>query len=153
MKRALEWASQNNTCNYIRKKAVLPDGTFLTDGAQVPAGTEVKFLIYINNLGNTLSDISIQDVLDPAFSYVPGTLQVDNSLSECTNNACTPTEEDTIFTSVSGAGFKTDATDSDGVRYDGVDTIDVGDQNAAGNGTVDVNANSVWALLFSVTVN
>lgn len=153
LRRSLEWAMAENECSFLQKKAYLPDGTRLQNGAQVGIGSEVKFLIYINNTGLAISDLSLQDILDPTFSYVPGTLQIDNSVPACANNSCTPSEESNIFSVVSAAPYRTDAVDSDGVSFDGIDTIDVGDQNVPGNGTVNAAADSVWALLFSVMIN
>jgi hypothetical protein len=153
LKRSLEWAMGENECSYIQKRSFLPDGTPLADGALIATGTEVKFLIYINNKGVALNDVSTQDILDPTFSYVDGTLQIDNSATECATNICTATEESNIFTAVNATSFITDSINGDGARFNGTNTIDAGDDTVPGNGTININANSVWALLFSVTLN
>ena len=154
LNRSLEWALADNECSFMQKRSFLPDGTPLASGTQVGVGTEVKFLIYINNKGSALSGISIQDILDPAFSYVPGTLQIDNTVSECANNTCTAAEEAAIFAAIDDNAYLTDSANGDRARYDsGSTTIDAGAGNVPGNGIVNVNANSVWALLFSVTLN
>lgn len=153
LRRSIEWALANNECSFMQKRSFLPDGTPLANGAQVGTGVEVKFLIYINNKGAALSDINILDILDPTFVYVPGTLQMDNSLTECANNTCTSAEESAIFSAIDDNTFLTDGAFGDGVSFNGAtDTISVG-QDVPGNGIVNANANSVWALLFSVTMN
>ncbi len=159
MRRSIEWVAMTSSCSFMQKRSFLTDGTPLADGTQLAAGTEVKFLIYINNKGGAINDVSVQDILDPTFSYVQDSLQIDNSLTACTNSVCTQTEENNIFSAAqSGPSFTDDAPpiDSDGASYDntgGIETINIGDQNVPGNGQVDINATSVWALLFSVTLN
>lgn len=153
LRRSLEWAQAETECSFMQKRSFLPDGTPLANGAQVGTGTEIKFMIYINNQGTGLSDISVQDILDPTFNYVPGSLQIDNSVAECALNTCTSTEESNIFSAVDATLLITDSINGDGASFDGTNTIDTGDQNVPGNGTINVNANSVWALLFSVTIN
>ncbi len=153
MKRSLEWAAQNGSCYNLQKRSFLTDGTPLPDGTQLPAGTEVKFLIYINNKGGALADISIRDVLDPAFSYRLDTLQIDNSQPACSGTTCSAAEESSIFSAVSGTAFLSDSPVGDGASLSGTDTITVGSRPVIGNGTVNVAANSVFALLFSVTLN
>jgi len=156
MRRAVDWAAANNGCYRLQKRSYLPDGTPLPDGSQLAAGTEIKFLIYINNRGNTINDISIQDILDPAFLYKPNTLQIDNSLTACASSPCTTLEEQSIYNAAALASPYTDdppPIDADGASFNGTDTINVGDGNVAGNGQVNVSANSVFALLFSVTLN
>ncbi|MBE0502140.1 MAG: hypothetical protein IBX47_11955 [Desulfuromonadales bacterium] len=153
LKRSIEWAAQANTCSRLTKRAFLPDGTALTSGTQLAAGTEVKFLIYINNTGNAQSDVSVQDILDPAFTYRPATLQIDNSLPNCASSPCPPATEAAVFALVNAAVIRSDDVNLDGVRFDGINTIDAGDQNVPGNGVININANSIWALLFSATLN
>ena len=132
----------------------MPDGTPITDGAQLAAGTEIKFLIYINNKGGAISDISIQDILDPAFTFVDDSLQFDNSQPACASNTCSAAEELAIFTAVSGTTTIVNGPTGTDVSYNtGTRTVHVGDQNESGNSQVDVAANSVYAILFSVTLN
>ncbi len=87
-------------------------------------------------------------MLDAAFQYQTGTIQVDNSVGECALAACTAAEEQTIFTTVDGAAFLSDAVDGDVASITG-STMDVGNQNAA-NAQFDIAADKVWAILFSV---
>ena len=134
----------------ITKRAFSPDGTPIPTGATIPSGVEFKFLLYINNQGIARSDVSVRDVLDPAFQYEAGTIQVDNSVAACVAAVCTAAEELTIFAAVDGAGFLSDAVDSDVGSYTGASlSVDAGNQNVA-NLQLDINANVVWAILFSV---
>ncbi len=136
------------------KRAFLTDGTRLADGATLPAGTAVHFLLYINNRGGAVNDLSVQDALLPAFTYQNNTLRVDNSVASCAAASCTALEEDAILAAVKGAGISTESIDGDGVRYDsGTTTIDAGDQNVLGNGQVNLAPARTWALLFEAIVN
>ncbi len=56
----------------------------------------------------------------------------------------------TIFTAADGAAVLTDAVDGDVASYTGASTsVDAGNENVA-NLQLDINADAVWALLFSV---
>jgi parallel beta-helix repeat protein len=133
----------------ITKRAFFPDGTPIPNTATVPSGVLFHFLLYINNPNGGRLDISMQDVLDPGFTYEAGTLRLDNSVASCAAAACTPAEEAAIFTSVAGSAPLTDAVDADAGSFNGGNTVDAGDQNAA-NAQVDIAGNSVLALLVSV---
>jgi hypothetical protein len=134
----------------IVKRAYWLDGTAIPTGATIPSGVEFKYLLYINNANVARTDISVRDVLDPAFLYQPGTIQVDNSVAQCATATCSVAEELAIFTATAAAAFQTDLIDGDVASYSGGSlSIDAGDQNVA-NPQLDINANSVWAILFSV---
>jgi hypothetical protein len=153
MKRALEWASQDNTCAFLYKRAFSSIGTPIINSATLPIGSEIKFLMYINNKGGFVSDINVLDILDTAtFSYVENSLKMDNTIGECAANTCTAAEEALIFSAVDDNTALSKGTDNDGVRYDDVNTVEAG-EGTTNNGQVDVNGNTVWALLFSVTIN
>lgn len=128
----------------LNKMAFLANGTQLTSGATLPRGTEVRFVIYIDNPTLfPLNDVSVQDVLDPAFAYQAGSMKVDNSLSSGAAQAL-------IYSTVNAvAGTVSDAIDGDVASAVGV-TIDVGNSVVGGNGQLDVAADSVWAVLFKV---
>lgn len=132
----------------IVKRAFLPDSTPIPSGSTVPNFQEFKYLLYINNPGVARSDISLQDILDPAFQYQAGTIQVDNSVGQCAAAICTAAEELAIFNAVNVVGFETDGVDGDVASYT-APNIDVGNENT-GNLQLDINGNSVWAILFSV---
>jgi hypothetical protein len=139
------------TCNpnlTIIKRAFQTDGTPIPTGSVVPDYLEFKYLLYINNPGGARTDISVRDVLDPAFQYQLESMQVDNSVAECAAAICDAAEELAIFTAVNGAPVLTDALGDDVVSYAAA-TIDAGNGNV-GNLQLDINANAVWAILFSV---
>ncbi|MCH8336114.1 MAG: hypothetical protein IIC61_09525, partial [Proteobacteria bacterium] len=55
-----------------------------------------------------------------------------------------------IFTAVNGAAFLSDAVDGDAASYTGASlSVDAGNGNV-GNLQLDINADAVWAILFSV---
>ena len=139
----------------IVKRAFLSsDGSPIADTSTLPKGTKVKYLIYTNNPGVAVSDISVRDVLEATFLYQgvaetgTSSLKVNNSTAACTLVDCTAGEETTIFNDVDATAVKTEGVDGDEVSITGV-TIDAGDQNVA-NATVNIAANTVWALLFEV---
>ncbi|MCH8944516.1 MAG: hypothetical protein IH910_06985, partial [Proteobacteria bacterium] len=134
----------------IIKVAFETDGTPIPSGSVVPNCLEIKFLLYINNKGGARTDISVRDVLDPAFQYQTGTIKVDNSVAECALTACTPAEELAIFTAVNATIALTDAVDGDAASYTGGSlSIDAGNRYV-GNPQLDISGNAVWAILFSV---
>jgi len=134
----------------LTKTAFLPDGTPIPTGSILPGFQEFKYLLYINNKDVAKIDVSVRDVLDPVFQYQLGTIQVDNSVAECALNVCTAAEELAIFTAVDGAAFLSDAVDGDVASYTvGSLSVDAGNSTEA-NLQLDINANAVWAILFSV---
>ncbi len=141
------------------KRAFQADGTPIPDGSSLPAGLPVRFLLYIDNSGGAAADVSVNDVLDPTFAYVSGSIKVDNALlsaATCPGGVC---DEAAIFAKVDGApnvcgsfGFEcTDLPDADVVSFAGV-TLDAGNGSVPGNAQLDIPAGRVWALLFSVTI-
>ena len=140
--------TDNDLVPAVIKRAFLPDGTSIPTGMTIPSGLEFKYLLYINNTGGAVSDVSVRDALDAAFQYQSPTIQVDNSVAACALVACTAAEELTIFTAVDSAAVLSDAPDGDVASYV-APNIDAGDGNA-GNLQLDINANMVWAMLFSV---
>ena len=131
----------------IVKRAFWPDSTAIPTGATIPSGVEFKYLLYVNNPGGLRTDVTVRDVLDPAFQYQTGTIKIDNSLAECGAAVCTPVEEQAIFTAVDGTAILTDAVDGDVASFAGA-IVDAGDGNV-GNLQLDINGSAVWAILFS----
>jgi hypothetical protein len=124
------------------KQAILAsDGSPITNSSTLPRGTVFKFLIYVDNIGPARTDVSVQDVLDPAFAYSTGSLKVDNS-------AANGSTVGAIYTAVNGTSPLTDVIDADVASISG-STIDVGNRFVA-NGRLDIAANRIWALLFTV---
>jgi hypothetical protein len=134
----------------ITKAAFDTDGAPIPTGATIPSGVGFKFLLYINNHGSAVSDVSVRDILDPAFQYQTATIKVDNSVGECASVSCTPAEVQTIFNAANGAATLSDAVDGDVASYTGAgSTVDAGDENV-GNLQLNISADAVWAMLFNV---
>jgi parallel beta-helix repeat protein len=133
------------------KRAFQPDGTPLANGAALPAGTLVKYLLYVNNPAGAVADVSVQDVLDPAFGYVAASMRIDASTDACVGAVCTPAEEAAILAAAEGGAAGTDAVDGDVVSVTG-STLDAGNQ-AAANAQLDIAAGKVWAIVFTVKMN
>jgi len=140
------------TLALVKKAFVTSTGAALTTGASLPVGTEVDFMIYINNESDILvADVSMQDVLNALFLYKAGTIRIDNATNECAATACTLVEEKAIYDAAILTGALTDAVGADSASIAGV-TIDVGDSVIGGNTQQDAAANKVLALVFTVTM-
>ncbi|UCF31628.1 MAG: right-handed parallel beta-helix repeat-containing protein [bacterium] len=139
-----EFASNLMTPLVLVKQAFLAsDGSPLSNSSTLPRGSVIRFLIFIDNGGPVRNDVSVQDVLDPAFAYSAGSLRVDN-------NAPGGASVGDIYASVSAAASLTDTIDADVASITG-STINVGNRFVS-NGQLDIAANRVWALLFTVTM-
>lgn len=135
----------------VKTAFLTSDGSPIASGSTVPQGTSVDFMIYVNNLGSVpVNDTSIQDILDPLFAYQVTTIRVDNSIANCAAALCTVAEEATIYTAAAGAATSSDGIDADTASFNGGTTVDVG--TAAGNGQLNVAANTVLAVVFTVQV-
>jgi uncharacterized repeat protein (TIGR01451 family) len=135
--------SLSSTTLALTKMAFLADGTQLATGANLPRGTEVRFVIYVDNTTLfPINDVSLQDVLDPAFGYITGSMKYNNALAAGASEAL-------IYTTVNAvaASVATDAISDDVASAVGV-TIDVGNSVVGTNTQVDIAADSVWAILF-----
>ncbi len=126
----------------------------LTSGDTLPAGTDVDFMIYVNNKSDLIvADVTIEDVLDALFLYGPAdNIRVNNATAECALAACTAVEELAIYNAARVVAAGTDAVlAGDSISFVGT-TVDVGDENQVGNDQQDAAANSVLAVVFTVTV-
>lgn len=133
----------------VVKRAYWPDGTPIPSGATIPSGVEFKYMLYINNKDFARNDVSVRDVLNPAFQYLAGTIQVSNSVAECATASCTPAEEQAVFAATDAVAFLSDVVDGDVASYNGASTsVDAGNSNAS-NQTLNINGDSVWAIMFS----
>ncbi len=135
--------SLSSTTMALNKMAFLANGTQLTSGATLPRGTEVRFVIYVDNTTLfPITDVSIQDVLDPAFAFQTGSMKYNNTLAAGASDAL-------IYTTVNAvaATVATDVISDDVASAVGV-TIDVGNSVVGTNTQVDIAADSVWAILF-----
>ena len=129
------------------------DGTPITSTTTVPAGTQVDFMIYVNNKSDLqIDDVTIRDTLDALFSYnAPDDIRVDNAVVECALTACTVIEQQAIYDAAILVGAGTDAVSGvDSVSYTGT-SVNVGNANEA-NAQQDAAANRVLAVVFTVTV-
>ena len=138
------------------KRAFQSDGTPIANGATLPRGTAVKFLIYVDNFGAALADVSLQDVLDPAFLYQASSMKVDGTLQSsvvCPAGIC---DEAAIFSQVDGSGTPVSDGDLDGdvASYTALPlpTIDLGDGVKPSNTQLDVAADRVWAVVFTISM-
>ncbi len=132
------------------KRAFQLDETPVPSGSTLPQGTPVKFLIYVNNPGGPVADVSLQDILDSTFGWESGSLKFDSSLPSCAALSCTLAEEDSIFAAVDAGTGGTETVDGDVVSYiAGSTTLDVGDR-VQSNARLDLPGNRVWAVLFTV---
>jgi hypothetical protein len=130
------------------------DGTPIASGSTLPFGTQVDFMIYVNNMSDLqIDDVTIRDTLDALFAYGPvDNIRVDNT-EACSVTICTGIEEQAIYDAAVVAGAGTDvASGADTVSYTiGTTTVDVGNANQ-GNLQQDAAANLVLAVVFTVTV-
>ena len=136
----------------VKTAFLTSNGNPITSGSTLPQGTLVDFMIYVDNKASVvISDVSVQDVLDPLFVYQAGTIRVDNSQANCAGATCNAAEEAAIYAAAAAAAAGTDVVDApDTVSFAGV-TVDVGDQSVA-NGQLDAAANAVLAVVFTVQV-
>lgn len=137
------------TLALLKRAFLASGGSAIADGASLPKGTLVKFLIYINNTTSfVVNDVSLRDTLNGTFSYQAGTLKVNNTTLECAAASCNAGEELTIFNDVDAVAASTDGVDGDGVSIAGA-IIDAGNQNV-GNAQLNIAADRVYALSFTV---
>ena len=136
----------------VKTAFLTSDGSPITSGSTVLQGTNVDFMIFVNNKGSVaVNDISIQDVLDVLFVYQAGTIRVDNSVADCALVVCDSTEVAAIYAAASVVGANTDAVNlGDTSSFAGV-TVSAGDESVA-NGTLNAAADSVLAVVFTVQV-
>jgi len=135
------------------KRAYLPDGTRVPAASTLPKGSAVDFLIYVNNNSALqVNDVSVQDVLDAAFAYQTGSIRVDNSVASCAAVVCTPAEEDNVFAVVAAKPPSTDLVDGDVASYAvPTTTVTAGNESVA-NLRLDLAAQRVWAMVFTVRI-
>jgi len=137
----------------VKTAFMTADQTPLSSGASLSAGTDVDFMIYVNNRSDlVVADVTIEDVLGALFLYTAGTIRVDNSVAECASAICDAAEELAIYNAARVLVAGTDGVVAgDSVSFVGT-TVDVGDDNQVGNDQQDAAANSVLAVVFTVQV-
>ncbi|NOT35466.1 MAG: T9SS type A sorting domain-containing protein [Candidatus Eisenbacteria bacterium] len=132
----------------ITKRAFLPGGTPLNSGMTLPRGTRFQFMLYVSNNGPAVNDVTLRDLLDPAFEYEPGSLRVTMAPSNCLGANCTAAEEATMYALSAAAPSSSDGIDGDVAAFS-AGTVHAGNQNVA-NARLDVPANRACVLLFTV---
>jgi uncharacterized repeat protein (TIGR01451 family) len=134
----------NSATLALVKTAFLTSGTELSSGAVVARGTTVRFLIYIDNTTSVpVSNVSLEDVLDPLFAYQAGTIKVANSSPTGSNSA-------TIYAAVNAAPALGDIVN--GADVAGISGATISAGSVAGNQQLNLAGSSVWAMLFEVVV-
>jgi len=135
----------------VKTAFLTSSGTQLTSSDTVPAGTSVDFMIYINNESSVaISDVSIQDVLDAAFTYQAGTIKIDNSVVDCAAT-CDAAEEQAVYAAAILTAALTDGAGDDAASFAAL-TVDAGNSVVGTNAQLDVAGNTVLALVFTVLV-
>lgn len=135
----------------VKTAFLTSSGTQLTSSDTVPAGTSVDFMIYINNESSVpISDVSIQDVLDAAFTYQAGSIRIDNTVADCAAT-CDAAEEAAVYAAAEDNTPLTDAAADDTASFAAL-TVDAGNSVVGTNAQLDVAANTVLALVFTVLV-
>ncbi len=140
------------TLALVKSAFLTSTGVALNSGDSLPTGTEVDFMIHLNNEASVaVLDVSIQDALNALFLYKASSIYIDNAVDECGATVCDATERKAIYDAAILTVLKTDPVDADTVSFAGT-TIDVGDEVIAGNAQQDAAANKVLAVVFTVTV-
>ena len=128
-------------------------GAQLSTTDTVPAGTSVDFMIFLNNESSVqVDDVTIQDILNVAFTYQGTTIKIDNSVVDCGAD-CDATERQAVYDAAILTTALSDAVDTgpgDAGSYS-APNIDVGNGNVA-NDQLDALGNRVLALVFTVVV-
>ena len=133
---------------------LVADGSELTDGATVPSGTPVDFMIFINNKNTAaVNNINISDdlVTAPAgFTYTANSLRF-STTAECTLQACDQGERAALYAAAVAPNTYTDATgDDEASVVAGVVTAGL---NGTTNTQLNVAAQTAYALVFTATVD
>jgi hypothetical protein len=135
----------------VKTAFLTSSGAQLTSSDTVPAGTSVDFMIYINNESSVaINDVSIQDVLNVAFTKDVDNIHIDTAVADC-GVTCDAAEEAAIYASAIATGALTDAAADDTVSFAAL-TVDAGNSVVGANDQLDVPANKVLALVFTVVV-
>jgi len=121
--------------------------------ATVPAGTAVKFIIFVRNTTDVaLSDVRIQDVIDitaTGFTYGAGTMKHATATLDTAPIA-------TIYADANGGTVETDAAEVGGTNYASynnglANTITIGAVVGQVNAALNVAAHTTFSLLFQAT--
>lgn len=134
----------NSSTLALVKAAFLSNGTPLTSGTALASGALACFMIYVDNSTGAAADsVHVEDVLDAAFAYQPGTIKVDSSQATGSTAAA-------IYAAVNATTPLSDAVSGSDVAGINGSTISAG--GVAGNAVVAIPAGRVWAMLFTIRV-
>ncbi len=113
-------------------------------------------MIYINNASSVaINDVSIQDVLDAAFTYQADSIRIDNTVADCAPPVTRLEAQarlrcrSKILTAALSDGA--DATIPPATTC--TSTVDAGDANVVEATPLDVAANTVLAVVFTATLD
>ncbi len=148
------------TLALIKTAFLASDDSQLTSGNNLPAGTQVKFMIYMNN--DTVvqaTDVTVQDDLVATFGYsltsmiaheLTGSAATWCPLGVCDEDAIR-NEAETNGTALGDGDAVTAPIDADAGSYNtGSSTVDLGDANNSNNAQQDVGTDTVLSLIFTV---
>ncbi len=139
-----------NACTY--RYSTLSCRVVDTNGPSCVAEQHIQGIRNRHVVDLQIDDVTIADTLDALFLYGPAdNIRVNNATVECTLAACDAAEELVIYNAARVVGAGTDAVGGDSVSYVAT-TVDVGDENQGGNTQQNAAANSVLAVVFTVTV-
>jgi hypothetical protein len=145
-----------STPTLVKTAFLTSNGDPLTDGATLPVGTLVDFLIYINNESDVvLDDVGIQDTL-VGFTYQAGTIRVLNTTTECAVAVCTSgfgSEEEGIYDDVVGETPLSDSFGDDAASFLAA-VVEVGNNGVqTTNAVQNAAANFVLAVVFTARLD
>ena len=135
------------------KKARDLSGIVLPNGADVPRGQTIFFVLFLGNTTDFPAEsIRVSDALDEIqFTYDPGSLETTTVPTGSSDSAIWSAAWTPLSDAVGGPDDEASITDSGGPP--GNDNLSVGDVPGQANQKLTVPGNSLRAIRFRVTVN
>lgn len=141
---SLTFTLNSDTLSIVKTAFLAADSSELSTGTNLPSGTEVHFLLYIDNpTAVAVNDINMSDPLT-GFTYVGSSIRVDNSEATGATAAA-------IFAAAI-SGTPTDDPTAPG-NVAGISGTTVSAGSATSNDQLDIAASAVWAMVFTVTLD
>ena len=136
----------------VKEARDLP-GTVLAPNANVAPGQEIYFVLYVDNITDFLAaGFTIEDALNETqFTYVPNSLETTTVASGSNAAARWAGTWTPLTDAVGGPDDTASVLDSGGPA--GLDHIAVGEVTGQVNQTLQIPAQTQWAIRFRVTVN
>ncbi|MCH7537233.1 MAG: hypothetical protein IID57_05210 [Proteobacteria bacterium] len=136
----------------VKEARDLP-GTVLAPNANVAPGQEIYFVLYVDNITDFLAaGFTIEDALNETqFTYVPNSLETTTVASGSNAAARWAGIWTPVTDAVGGPDDAASIVDSGGPA--GLDHIAVGEVTGQVNQTLQIPAQTQWAIRFRVTVN